>query len=108
MCYRSCILFLFLVAGCFVCADAAGQARTVTGIVVDSITQLPLASATITVKETNKRTLADADGHFSVQRVAVGNTLLIGYTGYALKRVLIQNLTDTLAHCHQPQNRCAQ
>ncbi|MBV9989644.1 MAG: carboxypeptidase-like regulatory domain-containing protein [Chitinophagaceae bacterium] len=94
--YRAFIFLLFLIPAFLACRTVAAQARTVHGIIVDSATQSPLASATITVKETNKRTLSDADGRFSIQRVGAGSTLIIGYTGYAVKRVLIQNISDTL------------
>jgi ferric enterobactin receptor len=56
------------------------QQRNITGT-VRAEDQSPLSGVTITVKNTNRITQTDANGHFSVQ-AATGETLVATYVGY--------------------------
>jgi hypothetical protein len=75
---------------------SAQQAGLIKGVVTDSLSQQPLGSATITIKETNKRTLTDADGNFTLSSPSSSITLIISYTGYVTKKILVTSKTDTL------------
>src|SRR6476469_3173870 len=93
-------LLIGMICAFFLCAGAIAQpaasGTVVSGIAVDSITQQPLASATVTVKETSKRTLTDADGRFSIN-IGIGQkTLVVGYTGYLAQRIAVSGSNDAL------------
>jgi hypothetical protein len=93
-------LLVGMICAVFMCAGAVAQptasGTVISGIVVDSITQQPLASATITVKETSKRTLTEADGAFSINIGTGLKTLVIGYTGYLAQRIAVGGKMEPL------------
>ena len=57
------------------------QNTTVKGTVIDEQTQEPIANATVRVKGSNKHTVTDIDGHFSIQAAkdAVLEIAILGY-----------------------------
>jgi TonB-dependent starch-binding outer membrane protein SusC len=63
----------------FICF--AANAQTVSGKVRSKTTGDALVGATVVVKETNKRTLTDANGEFSLA-AEKGVTLIVSYVGY--------------------------
>jgi TonB-dependent SusC/RagA subfamily outer membrane receptor len=65
------------------------QNRTITGTVVSSDGS-PLEGVTIGVKNTNRITQTDANGHFSIQ-AATGETLVFTYVGYAAQELKVNN-----------------
>ncbi len=65
------------------------QSGTVSGIVVDSANQMPIAFAGVTVKETKRGVLTDIDGRFVLQNVPANSHLQISYTGYALQQITL-------------------
>lgn len=62
--------------------------RTVTGT-IQSPDSLPLAGATITVKETRQTTRTDDKGHFSLSAPAGQLTLEVSYVGYAPGNIIV-------------------
>ncbi|MCW3108722.1 MAG: TonB-linked outer membrane protein [Segetibacter sp.] len=60
--------------------SAMAQQRSISGI-VRTENQSPLEGVTITVKNTNRVTQTDVNGHFSIQ-AATGETLVTTYVGY--------------------------
>ena len=55
---------------------------TVRGVVVDSLTQEPLASATVYVNGTTQGTSTDADGRFELKDVMFPATVVFSFVGY--------------------------
>ncbi len=56
-------------------------ARTVSGIVVDKVTNEPVIGASVVIKGTTQGTVTDFDGNFSLD-AATGQYLQISYLGY--------------------------
>jgi TonB-linked SusC/RagA family outer membrane protein len=61
----------------------------VTGKVVADSTLLPLAGATITVRETNTSIATDNEGRFRLTLSAAGATLVISYVGYESQTIRV-------------------
>jgi TonB-linked SusC/RagA family outer membrane protein len=70
-------------------SQGKAQQRTISGT-VRSENQSPLEGVTITVKNTNRITQADANGHFTIQ-AATGETLVITSVGYEPQEVKVNN-----------------
>ncbi|WP_321436099.1 SusC/RagA family TonB-linked outer membrane protein [uncultured Bacteroides sp.] len=97
-----CLLFVFFAAlGLFVSslANAAGnsevqayqnvqQTKKISGTVVDSKGE-PVIGASILVKGTNKGTITDVDGKFSLN-ASQGAILVVSYVGYTKKEVAVK------------------
>ena len=58
-----------------------GQA-TIMGIVLDSLTQEPLSSATVYVNGTTQGTATDANGRFELKDVSLPATVVFSFVGY--------------------------
>ena len=56
--------------------------HTITGIVLDSLTQEPLPSATVYVNGTTLGTATDADGWFELKGVSLPATVVFSFVGY--------------------------
>jgi outer membrane receptor protein involved in Fe transport len=79
---------LFLASAC------PAQTNTISGIITDSITGLPLPSASITIKETGSGTFTDQKGRFSLQTILKAPlTLIISNAGYSTKEDPLANLS---------------
>lgn len=85
------VLFLFLISGGIYCHGQTApeeKGRTVTGTVVDNITNEALVGAVVMLKGTSLHTVTDLDGHFTLD---VGHetspVLLVSYMGYKDKTV---------------------
>ena len=70
---RSVLLFAFL---SLMPAFMFGQS-TVTGVVLDSLTQEPLPSATVYINGTTQGTTTDADGRFELKDVSFPATVVL-------------------------------
>lgn len=60
----------------------------VTGTVVDA-NEVPLIGATVIVKNTTVGTVTDVDGNFTITVPSDESTIVISYTGYETKEVLV-------------------
>ena len=78
---KSVLLFAFL---SLMPAILCGQS-TVTGIVLDSLTQEPLPMATVYVNGTTQGTTTDADGRFELKDVSFPATVVFSFVGYQAK-----------------------
>ena len=58
---------------------------TVTGIVLDSLTQEPLPSATVYINGTTQGTTTDSDGRFELKEVSFPATVVFSFVGYQAK-----------------------
>ena len=56
--------------------------HTITGVVLDSLTQEPLQSATVYVNGTTQGTATDADGRFELKDVKLPATIVFSFVGY--------------------------
>lgn len=66
------------------------QQQQVTGTVFDEFDE-PLPGATVLVKGTNKGTITDFDGNFTID-AAPGNTLSVSFIGYRTVEVAVESL----------------
>lgn len=78
----------FLIVFLFSLSQVFGQDRTITGKVVDE-TGATLPGATVSLKGTQKGTVTDINGVYSISVPATGGTLEISYVGYQPKQVEI-------------------
>lgn len=74
---------LAVIAFASLCIPVAvhGQ-NTITGTVLDSLTQEPLQFATVYINGTTKGTVTDADGHFELKDVSYPATVVFSFVGY--------------------------
>ncbi len=82
---------LSLVAMIFTMQVVIAQ-RTVTGVVTETGTDLPLIGANVIVAGTSTGTVTDVDGSFSLSVPSDVTNLEISYTGYTTQIVSIENL----------------
>jgi hypothetical protein len=68
----------------------------IKGIIVDSVSNKPLAYASVYLKNTRVGTFTNADGAFKLPISGVNDTLLIRYIGYKDKYVIISDSTTLL------------
>lgn len=81
---------------------ALAQEKTVKGTVSDE-SGIPLPSASIVVKETNKGTTTDFDGNYSID-VNQGQTLVFSYVGYKTKEIPVGG-SNTVDVSLEPDNQ---
>lgn len=74
-----------------------GQETTVTGTIISSGDQLPLAGATIIVKGTSTGAVTDFDGHYTI-KAKTGDVLVFSFVGFKTKEAKVtgQTLNMTL------------
>jgi TonB-linked SusC/RagA family outer membrane protein len=70
--------------------ESQGQPKNITGIVSDR-NGSPLVGASIVVKGTNKVTMADVDGNFSLSGIESGQVLVVSFVGFNSKEVPVGN-----------------
>jgi TonB-dependent SusC/RagA subfamily outer membrane receptor len=89
--------FILLLATCMILglSSFAQQTRTVTGVVKSQSDQVTIPGVSVLVKGTQRGTVTDLDGSFSVQ-ASDGDVLVISFVGYETKEVAIQNGTSQL------------
>ena len=63
----------------------SNRGGTIRGIVVDSLTQQPLPSATVYINGTTHGTTTDADGRFELKDVTFPSTIIFSFVGYEPK-----------------------
>ena len=85
----SCILVMALLL--LLPGQVKAQTNKITGTVT-GISNAPLSGVTITVKQTEKATVSDADGKFSIEATP-GHTLVISTVGYESKEIKISKQT---------------
>ncbi|WP_282017660.1 SusC/RagA family TonB-linked outer membrane protein [Salegentibacter mishustinae] len=78
---------LIVISLLFFTVGLLGQNKTITGTVI-SEEGIPVAGATVAVKDSNRGTMTDFDGNFELE-VSTGETLVISYVGYKTKEVSV-------------------
>jgi hypothetical protein len=84
---KNCRLFLFL-QGFLISSSVFGQ-FTVTGKVVDSVSNEPLYAASVFCQNTTSGTTTNKEGEFTLPLKSGGYDLIISYTGYQTKEIRI-------------------
>ncbi len=85
----SSILTLFVVLGTMFNATAAQQNLTVSGTVKSASDNLPLPGLTVVVKGTNKGTITNADGRYTIETTA-NATLQFSFIGFEMQEIAVQ------------------
>ena len=83
---------LFLLAACFIAANAAFAQVTVSGKVLDATDGSPIIGASVIVDKSNpmKGASTDIDGNFSISGIPTNlNTITVSYVGMKTKQVAI-------------------
>ena len=83
------LLTFFLLLTLLLPWQVMAQQRNISGTVKGE-NQSPLEGVTVRVKNTNRITQTDANGHFSIQ-AATGETLVITYVGYESQELKVNN-----------------
>jgi hypothetical protein len=63
--------------------------KTITGTVVDNITNQPIPGANVIVKGTQSGVVTDLDGKFTIVAPVDATKLVVSYMGYKTKEVAI-------------------
>lgn len=69
-----------------------GQEKAITGTVISSGDQLPLAGATVIVKGTTSGVTTDFDGNYSIS-AHTGDVLVFSYVGFKTLEIIVANQT---------------
>ncbi|MBO4561730.1 MAG: carboxypeptidase-like regulatory domain-containing protein [Bacteroidaceae bacterium] len=70
--------------------------NAITGIVLDSLTQEPLPSATVYINGTTQGTATDADGRFELKDVSYPATIVFSFVGYMPQAIDLYRNPGTL------------
>lgn len=74
-------------------AGAAQSAPSVTGRVVDAGNK-PMAGAMVSVKNTSRSILTDANGHFSLSSIGKDDVLVFSFVGFRTQEITVGNQTQ--------------
>ena len=70
--------------------------HTITGIVLDSLTQEPLPSATVYVNGTTLGTATDVEGRFELKDVSLPATVVFSFVGYQTQAIELNRYPESL------------
>ena len=76
-----------LLAVLLLCPVALFGQHTITGVVLDSLTQEPLPSATVYVNGTTLGTATDVEGRFELKDVRLPATVVFSFVGYQTQAI---------------------
>jgi len=82
------LLFWVFCALSLVSTQAFAQVTKISGFVINERTSVPLSGATIKVKNTNRLTVADETGKFTIE-ATTGEVLIITRTGYSSRQIVV-------------------
>ena len=82
-------LFTFILAWIFI-PFSFGQSSEITGIVLDTNAGTPIPSVNVIIKGTQKGTVTDFDGNFSIE-ASVNNVLVFSSIGFESKEIIIND-----------------
>lgn len=75
--------------------------RTISGMVTDDKSE-PLVGASVLIKGTQDGTVTDVDGKFSLRVPSGQATLVVSYTGYVTKEVVLDGVSILLVYLWKP------
>ena len=70
------------------------QEKTITGTVVDAVSQQPLPGATVLIKGTTTGVSTDFDGNFMLTLNSGGEILVVSFLGYKTQEIMISGKTN--------------
>jgi TonB-linked SusC/RagA family outer membrane protein len=74
----------------FQCFFVFSQEKQITGRIIDDTGQ-GLPGVTVIIKGTNKGTVSDVDGNYTISKVAKGSNLIFSFIGMETKEVVVGN-----------------
>lgn len=80
----------------FLAGTLHAQTITVSGHVLDDATSEPLIGATVMIQGTSLGTITDLDGYFKLLDIAIGQKVVISYTGMASQQISIKQGQEEL------------
>ena len=86
----------FLLALLLFCPTFLSGQNVIKGVVVDSLTQEPLPSATVYVNGTTQGAITDNDGRFELKDVSFPATVVFSFVGYQTQAVDFDRNPGTL------------
>lgn len=101
--FTSCLFFLYTML-----FPSQILAQTVTGQVVDSITQSPLQGANVVEHHHRTGSSTDIEGRFSLSLSDIPSSILVSYVGYESKRIDVSSTEDSLIIELQPMDATLQ
>ena len=70
------------------------QTKTISGLILDGSSQIPLPNAEVKVQGTDMGTTTNFDGEFSLENVSSNATLVISYLGFKSEKVKVEGKTE--------------
>jgi TonB-linked SusC/RagA family outer membrane protein len=83
--------YIFLFLSIFLTTAAWSQEFSISGTIRDASVNELLPGVNVLVKNQSRGTTTDFDGNFTIDKVKVGDILIISYLGYAIKEMVVQN-----------------
>ncbi|MEY3420799.1 MAG: hypothetical protein RIR48_1088 [Bacteroidota bacterium] len=77
----------------FMCGMLIGQTRTISGLVSDAKNNEPIIGASILIKNTDKGTISDLDGKFTLE-VTDKDIIVVSYIGYTTQEIPLSGQTQ--------------
>ncbi len=74
-----------------IAVEANAQERRISGAITSNENDSPLGGVTVSVKNTNIKTITKSDGTYSINVPAGSNTLVFSSVGYAIREAIINN-----------------
>jgi len=70
------------------------QTKSISGLILDGSSQIPLPNAEVKVQGTDMGTTTNFDGEFSLENVSSNATLVISYLGFKSEKVKVEGKTE--------------
>ena len=83
---------LFFLSFIMFTIQLSAQEVSISGSVVDAESQTPLIGANVLIEGTNKGTVTDFDGKYTI-KAKVGDVLIVTYLGFEASRITVGNST---------------
>ncbi|WP_037497747.1 SusC/RagA family TonB-linked outer membrane protein [Sphingobacterium deserti] len=77
------LIYSILILVCLASVSVAFAQTSRQGTIVEAATGKPIGDATVTIKGTQRQTNTNANGRFTLEKVASGSTLIISSIGYS-------------------------
>ncbi len=83
---------LFTISTCLLfCVSVIGQNRTIQGNIISAEDDLPLIGVSILVSNSDRGTISDVDGNYTLEVPASADSLVFSYTGFETYNVAIND-----------------
>lgn len=88
------LISCLLVLTCFISTLCAQMQKSITGIIRDAETHLPLQGVSITLKHRATQMISSGNGTFRMEAASNIDTLVISHIGYLTQEIAINSLTS--------------